>query len=88
MSASRGAVVSSAVPFASGRAGLHNDVHDPASKLSALQGVHGARGGGLIEFDEGVAARTARTIAGDPQRAYLSEWREDGAQIAGASVRR
>ena len=69
------------------RSVLHHHVHQPSLELGALQGVHGGGSSFVFEFDKGKTARTARTIARDPQGTYLPKRREDGAQIAGGSLR-
>jgi len=77
-----------AVPPPAGRRLVHHHVHYPPLELGALQCVHGESSSVVVEFDDGEAARTARTIPRDPQRPDLPEGREEGLQVAGASVRR
>jgi len=63
-----------AVPPATGRRVVYHYVHYPAFELGALQRVNGDSRGVVIEFDDGEAACTARTVPRDPQRPDLAEW--------------
>jgi hypothetical protein len=53
---------------------VYHYVHYPAFELGALQRVNGDSRGVVIEFDDGEAACTARTVPRDPQRPDLAEW--------------